>query len=252
MSVHLREIGPFKGYFTIPTKFVAACDANALSAETTDDPDKVDCPFCLKIIETGRRAMSDRGACPPRRPTGDRLAECRQKDPVVQRLLRAGAPLGDIIAVLSDLRAELMKRVMELESIAPKRIKTPDGSVYMWKCPADLVPIRAVEPGDAETPGTVETPESVGRQPVKCSCGAETTLTLLRSVAASTTPARYWAADDPAWRFRTGLGWSCGVEDHQQHVEMELGQAQKDSMEAFRKASGIVFVARTKNQDRLP
>ena len=34
----------------------------------------------------------------------------------------------------------LEERVKQLEQIAPKKIKGPDGQTYVWRCPDELIP----------------------------------------------------------------------------------------------------------------
>lgn len=46
----------------------------------------------------------------------------------------------EIIAVLAREKADLMKRIVELELIAPKKITMPDGSVMVYRAPAHLLP----------------------------------------------------------------------------------------------------------------
>lgn len=59
---------------------------------------------------------------------------------VVASVLRRGGNAEDCVVALANMKAQLLARVMELEAIAPKKIKTPDGKVYVWHCPTDLIP----------------------------------------------------------------------------------------------------------------
>jgi hypothetical protein len=47
----------------------------------------------------------------------------------------------EAITRLVEQKQELLKQIRTLQSIAPKRIMAPDGKVYVWHCPDELVPI---------------------------------------------------------------------------------------------------------------
>lgn len=64
----------------------------------------------------------------------------RYNDVTVSRMLRANEPLENIIGVLAREKEEYVKRIMELESIAPRKVVMPDGKVMLWQCPPELVP----------------------------------------------------------------------------------------------------------------
>ena len=78
-------------------------------------------------------------------PTNDQtnndFERVKNTDSTVAHLLRAGRTLEDIIVALAAEKEAAHKRVMELESIAPRKIKTPDGKVMIWRCPDELVPL---------------------------------------------------------------------------------------------------------------
>ena len=61
-------------------------------------------------------------------------------DPVVYRVMHAGGNASDAIVALANQKNALIARVMELESIAPKKIRIGPDSVMVWHCPDDLVP----------------------------------------------------------------------------------------------------------------
>jgi hypothetical protein len=68
------------------------------------------------------------------------IDELKLSDPIVHQILGNGGNLEGCICALSDQNAQLVRRIIELESIAPKKIKTPDGQVMVWHCPDNLVP----------------------------------------------------------------------------------------------------------------
>lgn len=46
----------------------------------------------------------------------------------------------DCVIALANHAEELFAKVVELEAIAPKKIRAVDGKVYVWRCPDDLIP----------------------------------------------------------------------------------------------------------------
>jgi hypothetical protein len=55
-------------------------------------------------------------------------------------MLRAGEGPEAIIGQLAADKEQYLKRIMELESIAPRKVVLPDGRVMIWQCPLELVP----------------------------------------------------------------------------------------------------------------
>ena len=55
-------------------------------------------------------------------------------------MLKEGAGPEAIIGQLAADKEQYLKRIMELESIAPRKIVLPDGRVMVWQCPLELVP----------------------------------------------------------------------------------------------------------------
>lgn len=60
-------------------------------------------------------------------------------EPIPYRIIKQGGSMADCVVALANDRQRLIGRIMELEAIAPKRIRTPDG-VYVWHCPNELIP----------------------------------------------------------------------------------------------------------------
>lgn len=50
-------------------------------------------------------------------------------------MLEMGKPLEAIIGQLYSEKKQYLKRIVELESIAPRKIVLPDGRVMVWRCP---------------------------------------------------------------------------------------------------------------------
>ena len=54
--------------------------------------------------------------------------------------MKAGGTAEDCAVALSVEYDRLVDRVIALDSIAPRKIKLPDGRVLIWRCPDELVP----------------------------------------------------------------------------------------------------------------
>lgn len=79
-------------------------------------------------------------------PTCSAFDWARYNDATVNQMLVGGSPLTNIIGVLTHEKAELIKRIAELELIAPKKITMPDGSVMVYRAPAHLLPNENILP----------------------------------------------------------------------------------------------------------
>jgi hypothetical protein len=66
----------------------------------------------------------------------------RFNDATVQSMLSAGRSLEEIIVVLSREKTILSNEIIRLDSIAPKRYAMPDGTIRVWHCPDELIPLR--------------------------------------------------------------------------------------------------------------
>ncbi len=64
----------------------------------------------------------------------------KYNDATVARMLREGAGAEAIIGQLAADKEQYLKRIIELERIAPRKILLPDGRVLIWTCPDELVP----------------------------------------------------------------------------------------------------------------
>jgi hypothetical protein len=75
----------------------------------------------------------------------EQLEEAARTDATVQRLLEAGAKPYDIVNALVREKKAMLKRILELDSIAPRRIATPDGKIFIYRCPDEFVPIMEIK-----------------------------------------------------------------------------------------------------------
>lgn len=64
-------------------------------------------------------------------------------DSTVYRMMRDGMSAEAIIVALAKEKHQLMNQVAELKSIAPTKYQLPDGSVVIWRCPDELVPMNS-------------------------------------------------------------------------------------------------------------
>lgn len=74
----------------------------------------------------------------------DPLLIC-QKDSTVQRMVTTGHHPWAIIHELVREKQAMLKRILELDSIAPRRIATPDGKIFIYRCPDELVPMTEIK-----------------------------------------------------------------------------------------------------------
>ena len=67
-------------------------------------------------------------------------------NPVVHRIMREGGTAEDCAVWLAEENKRLGRRVMELENIAPRKVRNKDGIMMIWRCPAELVPEVKIMP----------------------------------------------------------------------------------------------------------
>ena len=65
--------------------------------------------------------------------------QAKHTDLTVARMLRAGQSLEEIIGVLAEEKALLLKDIVGLEMIAPKKV-TIGKQVFVYRAPAEIVP----------------------------------------------------------------------------------------------------------------
>lgn len=70
----------------------------------------------------------------------DAFEQIRQNDPTVNKMSRHGHGHIEIIVVLAQEKQQLLQKLIELSTIAPRKIKLPNGDVMIWHCPDKFVP----------------------------------------------------------------------------------------------------------------
>lgn len=63
-------------------------------------------------------------------------------DSTVYRMAQAGLTSEQMVGMLAKEKRIYIERLIALDNIAPKKIRTPDGQVYIWQCPLHLIPER--------------------------------------------------------------------------------------------------------------
>ena len=71
-----------------------------------------------------------------------RLDQASANDVTVHNMLKQGADLEAVILQLTRDKMLLTGRIMELENIAPRRVRLPDGNSLIWRCPDEMVKER--------------------------------------------------------------------------------------------------------------
>ena len=69
------------------------------------------------------------------------FARAKLTDATVCNMLKSGASLEDVIGELAAQKQRYVARIMELEGIAPRKVRMPDGSFMVWRCPDELIPV---------------------------------------------------------------------------------------------------------------
>jgi hypothetical protein len=64
-------------------------------------------------------------------------------DPYVNRIMKQGGTAEMCAVELANQNRELLRRVIELESIAPRKYRNEDGEMMIWRCPDGLVPLTS-------------------------------------------------------------------------------------------------------------
>ncbi len=61
-------------------------------------------------------------------------------DPTVAHILRSGGSAEDCVIELVKQNQKLREQVVRLGMIAPRKIRLPDGQLFLWQCPPELIP----------------------------------------------------------------------------------------------------------------
>jgi hypothetical protein len=64
----------------------------------------------------------------------------RLSDATVYAVLRSGGSIHECVVALANEKEELIKKVMSLELIAPKKLRFPDGSILIYRAPESVIP----------------------------------------------------------------------------------------------------------------
>ena len=72
--------------------------------------------------------------------SGSKFDELRQTNAIVHQTLRAGGSVEDCCVNLANHNDALIKRVMQSEAIAPRKITLDDGRTLIYRAPDNLVP----------------------------------------------------------------------------------------------------------------
>lgn len=67
--------------------------------------------------------------------------EVTLSDPIVNRALCYGESLETTICRLVERHEKVMEELRKLHAIAPKKTQLPDGTIMVWHCPNELIPL---------------------------------------------------------------------------------------------------------------
>jgi len=62
----------------------------------------------------------------------------RIRNPIVLSIMRYGT-VEDCAVALAGENELLLARIAELESVAPRRVRLPDGNILLWRAPDEAV-----------------------------------------------------------------------------------------------------------------
>ena len=70
--------------------------------------------------------------------------EAKETDTIVRNVFWGEESIENFkkcICILAEQKKELVERIFKLQLIAPTRIRKPDDSEVLWRCPEDLIPL---------------------------------------------------------------------------------------------------------------
>lgn len=76
----------------------------------------------------------------------ERLVKIKQQDSTVHRVLDSDGSELDCMEALFNEKQFFIKRLIALESIAPRKFQLPNGDVMVWHCPDSLIPTTEIKP----------------------------------------------------------------------------------------------------------
>lgn len=95
--------------------------------------------YARRLFHEARKMFSEepkaRGPSPH-----DEFTRVRHHDNTVHTMLERGASLEEIIVQLVDIRADLEKRLLNVERLLPRKFTDDKGQTWVYRCPSHLVP----------------------------------------------------------------------------------------------------------------
>lgn len=68
-----------------------------------------------------------------------KFAKLKLTNDIVNHVTNNGGSAEDCAVALAESNDKLVARIIELEGIAPRRIRLPDGRVMIYRCPDEFV-----------------------------------------------------------------------------------------------------------------
>ena len=109
------------------TVVIETPDGYATTFEPIQKLEEIECPDDKTTV------VDPEESCPS-------FERARLKDSTVMQMLHSGRSLKQIVGVLSEQKTRCVERIMELEAIAPRKIILPDGTIFVWRCPTEMLP----------------------------------------------------------------------------------------------------------------
>jgi hypothetical protein len=70
----------------------------------------------------------------------EKFQEIVDKNPIVNSVLKYGGSLEDCVYYLTQANDKLIKEIMDIKPLCPRKIRTPMGQFFVFRCPEELIP----------------------------------------------------------------------------------------------------------------
>jgi hypothetical protein len=69
------------------------------------------------------------------------LQELFYTEPAFNSAIRCGYSMEECVVMLAGMLKDTRNQLESVQAIAPRKIQTPDGKIYVWHCPDELIPV---------------------------------------------------------------------------------------------------------------
>jgi hypothetical protein len=72
----------------------------------------------------------------------DAFREAVRTNPTLYAILQGGGTLEQCVVALDESVKNLTSQLVTTISYSPKKIRTADGKIHVWRCPEELIPLE--------------------------------------------------------------------------------------------------------------